>query len=202
MHLTNNQDSVIYLRLTVPFGCAITESRCHIDLNVFFPKKRTCELINPALKGQKNSCGIRFYNNENDTLKPLTLQNIYTKNLQAQGRHLTVRLATKPRINYHKIFQGYLIEPIQVSFFLLAVVVYITSIYMTVYSIRGQVCSRYIVAVYPNVYSTFSTLTLSPLWLVIWTPPSLNLDMSVVVKWSVIIKFKTIWLDLCKKGSL
>ena len=115
MHLTNNQVSVIYLRLTVPFGCPISVSRCYIDINVFFPETSTCEAIKPALKGKRNSCGIRFYNNETYTLKPLKLQNIYTTNLRTQGRHLTVRLATHPSISFHKIFEDYLIEPIQVS---------------------------------------------------------------------------------------
>lgn len=117
VRIQNNQEDVIFVRLTLPFGCPKEEPNCYLDMNVLMPEDDyKCKSSEVALKDvfKRNPCGVRFHNEDVDTLQPLKLQAMFSKDLPAQSRKLTARFQTHTHVESHPFFANYQIDSIQV----------------------------------------------------------------------------------------
>ena len=113
--LTNTQEAVMALRLTVPFGCELGIERCFLDLNAFIPKTDRCDVADVGIQTiDVNPCGIRFYNNETGITKYITLRTIITPRIQPQRRLIKGNLMTQRTYDAHPIFGGYLVHAFKV----------------------------------------------------------------------------------------
>ena len=114
--LTNTQDAVIAVKLTVPFGCHLGTERCFLDLNVFMPRTDQCEVVDVGIQTiDINPCGVRFYNNETGLTKYIRLRTIITPRIVSQRRIIKANMLTQQIYAAHPIFGGYFVKSVLVS---------------------------------------------------------------------------------------
>ena len=114
--LTNAQDTVIALRLTIPFGCQSGTERCFLDLNLFMPRTDQCEVVDVGIQTiNVNPCGVRFYNNETGMTKFIRLRTIIPQRIVPQKRIIKANMLTQRIYAAHPIFGGYLVKSFMVS---------------------------------------------------------------------------------------
>ena len=104
----------------MPFGCPNNQKVCGLKVQIFLPDSNSCKASDIALnyntkQRSMRGCGVEILNTEVGQPMPLTLQGFMTGNVHRQGWHSMARLTTLKTVSSHPLFQGYFLDPIEVS---------------------------------------------------------------------------------------
>ena len=114
----DQDEAIVNLKLTVPFGCEDGNDKCYIVAIVLVPIKndvcKAAEVAHRTENFEQKPCGVLFWNNEVGVPKKLRLDALLGEDVKPQSWKLTARLATLPTYTAHPLFANYQLDPIMV----------------------------------------------------------------------------------------
>ncbi|XP_053389303.1 von Willebrand factor D and EGF domain-containing protein-like [Mercenaria mercenaria] len=118
IRVSNKEDTTIFLRITVPFGCADVElGKCSMDVNVFIPRKsKSCKMPDLSqTKGVRNRCGLSFRSDRINQWVPLHLTAFDGVTRLDITTKFNLVLNTRATVPTHPFFANYFLDPIKVE---------------------------------------------------------------------------------------
>ncbi|KAK3609845.1 hypothetical protein CHS0354_015031 [Potamilus streckersoni] len=105
LRLQNLAETLVHIRLTVPFACQFQSEECFLGVNMFFTETGADDCLLPAAAALSN-CGVRISSLKWNESYPVRIVPIHGQNLISISRYYNIRFRTDLKFD-HDFFRNY-----------------------------------------------------------------------------------------------